>query len=656
MSIAMRLTYRVERDAPLVTRTPVTLLMQGDEAAQEIVVEMLDGGTPMNLSGYSAALYLRRADGQRVRNPGSVTGNAASVTLDAACYSVPGSYIASMILSADGEDRTVLRLAGYVESDGEGPVIDPTGKIPSYDDLARAYAELEAAIKAAETATGAASDAAEEAGSKAEAAETAAGAASSAAAAAEQSAGLADTAAGNASAAAASANAAAQKIEGMTVSASGLEEGSQPTAAISEQDGAKHIAFGIPAGATGPKGDTGATPDLSIGEVTTGAPGTQAAAAITGTAEAPVLNLTIPRGDPGEGDVSSVDGMAPGTDGDVALSAVRYVAQTLEDAQKVQVRKNIGVDGQVYPCTAQALEAMTQEQQAELYVQGYRAIKIENNGTVVLLGLASDGNLEWLGCNQPRQNMLDNPNFSVAQAGYGGLHGTSIYAADRWPVYNATLSSGEEGKITIVGGESEGNIHQRFFPTSGPVTIGYFDASENLYLINANIPDVLGAGPISIASNQYIQVFVNENTIQVNFVVNAGETVIFSKAFCCSGSYTPKTLPPWEAPDSVAEVTKCRQFYRSLSAYGFVGIAIVDADNSVQGVIFGEQMRIFNPSILGAFVVFTPTLSTNITAFNSVSYQGNGFRFSAQTTGSMAIGTIGFLCPVPDSGAISADI
>ena len=173
MSIAMRLTYRVERDAPLVTRMPVTLLMQGDEAANEIVVEMLDGGAPMNLSGYSAALYLRRADGQRVRNPGSVTGNAASVTLDAACYSVPGSYIASMILSADGEDRTVLRLAGYVESDGEGPVIDPTGEIPGYDDLARAYAELEAAIKAAETATEAASDAAEEAGNKAEAAETA---------------------------------------------------------------------------------------------------------------------------------------------------------------------------------------------------------------------------------------------------------------------------------------------------------------------------------------------------------------------------------------------------------------------------------------------------------------------------------------------------
>ena len=53
-------------------------------------------------------------------------------------------------------------------------------------------------------------------------------------------------------------------------------------------------------GATGPAGATGATPDFSIGTVTTGAAGSSASASITGTAENPVLNLTIPRGDTGE--------------------------------------------------------------------------------------------------------------------------------------------------------------------------------------------------------------------------------------------------------------------------------------------------------------------------------------------------------------------
>lgn len=48
------------------------------------------------------------------------------------------------------------------------------------------------------------------------------------------------------------------------------------------------------------KGDTGETPDISIGTVTTVEPGTPAAATMTGTPEAPVLNLTIPKGAVGD--------------------------------------------------------------------------------------------------------------------------------------------------------------------------------------------------------------------------------------------------------------------------------------------------------------------------------------------------------------------
>ena len=51
-----------------------------------------------------------------------------------------------------------------------------------------------------------------------------------------------------------------------------------------------------PTGATGPAGDT---PTLTIGTVTTGAPGTDAVATITGTSPNFVLNLTIPQGPTG---------------------------------------------------------------------------------------------------------------------------------------------------------------------------------------------------------------------------------------------------------------------------------------------------------------------------------------------------------------------
>ena len=58
-----------------------------------------------------------------------------------------------------------------------------------------------------------------------------------------------------------------------------------------------------PQGNTGPQGATGATgatPNLTIGTVTTLEPDASATASITGTAEDPVLNLGIPRGQTGE--------------------------------------------------------------------------------------------------------------------------------------------------------------------------------------------------------------------------------------------------------------------------------------------------------------------------------------------------------------------
>lgn len=65
----------------------------------------------------------------------------------------------------------------------------------------------------------------------------------------------------------------------------------------SSGDWSDAIPFQGPAGADG---DPGPANTLTIGTVTTGEPGTQAAASITGQSPNQVLNLTIPRGDKGE--------------------------------------------------------------------------------------------------------------------------------------------------------------------------------------------------------------------------------------------------------------------------------------------------------------------------------------------------------------------
>ena len=54
-----------------------------------------------------------------------------------------------------------------------------------------------------------------------------------------------------------------------------------------------------PQGEIGPTGPVGEAPTLTIGTVTTGAPGTDASATITGVAPNYVLNLTIPQGPTG---------------------------------------------------------------------------------------------------------------------------------------------------------------------------------------------------------------------------------------------------------------------------------------------------------------------------------------------------------------------
>lgn len=103
-----------------------------------------------------------------------------------------------------------------------------------------------------------------------------------------------------------------EDLEGLRAEAETLPEGSE--ASVSYANGM--LSFGIPKGDTGAKGNkgdkgdkgnTGATPNFSIGTVTTLEPNQSATAEITGTAEQPVLSLGIPKGAKGDpGDVANL--------------------------------------------------------------------------------------------------------------------------------------------------------------------------------------------------------------------------------------------------------------------------------------------------------------------------------------------------------------
>lgn len=309
------------------------LFASGEKSAHSLTIQLREGREPAAIHSQTVKAYFIRSDKSTVFWSGSISGSTVSVTMKESCYVQPGGF-SLIIMIGDENDRTaVFWGVGTVVRSATDSLVDPGGQIPSLEALLALIGTIEDATDAAHEATTAANSAASAANTAAgqaiaaaNTATSAAGQATSAAGEAHAAAGTANTAAEGADDAAAVAIATAQSIEEMTVAASSLPAGSNPTAEISDVDGHKHVAFGIPAGQTGPKGDTGATPDISIGTVTTGAPGTEASATMTGTSESPVLNLTIPQGNPGDldsipwyaGMPSAAGTASPGTSDQVA--------------------------------------------------------------------------------------------------------------------------------------------------------------------------------------------------------------------------------------------------------------------------------------------------------------------------------------------------
>lgn len=289
---------------------------------------------------------------------------------------------------------------------------------------------------------------------------------------------------------------------------------------------------------------------------------------------------------------------APQINDDEALSTNPWSGlKTQEEIAKVE--------GKIYPCTSQALEAMSQEQQAELYVQGYRAIKTENNGTVVLLGLASDGSLEWLGCNQPRGNLLDNPDFALAQAGYGGLHGAQKYAADRWKnTYGYGTFSYANPGITMAYGTNDAYAAQVIAEMPEPGT--YVTAA----VLTDEFGELVGVGTFNTSGTQ-INVLSNDATFVVRLregtfecIITSGSVTIRHARFLV-GSYTPKTLPPWKAPNPTLELLKCMNYFRKTF---YAGTRTTSAFFAISNA-GGAPMRIAPTAIID---VISPYGASNI--------------------------------------------
>lgn len=203
--------FRYEKTGTLLGSYIGGIIMKGDALADTLEIDVRDGGYESDVSDYTVGGYLIRADGVRVPLSGTIDKNIVSVTLSEHCYAIGGGFVAFVRLIKGGERVTILRVSGYVETDGDGPVLDPENIIPSLDELLAQLDELERATAEAQEVTA--------------------------------------------------------KIDGMTVSAA---SSTSAGAAISERNGVKHITFALPRGETGPAGPSGVSPTITTSSISGG--------------------------------------------------------------------------------------------------------------------------------------------------------------------------------------------------------------------------------------------------------------------------------------------------------------------------------------------------------------------------------------------------
>ena len=467
---------RVDVDAEIQMTPLKSLYASGDKDAHIFELSFYRGAQEMDLSGASAQGYFIRADGYTVPIVGAISGNVVSLTLSEGCYYVVGNFNLIIKVSIGESRKSVFWGNGYVVRSMTDAIVDEENVIPSLDELLAQIAAAESAAKAASTAATDANNATK----------------------------AAQTATDNANAATKAANTAAGKIDNMTVQASGLEAGAAPTADLSRVDGHYNLSFAIPKGDKGNTGATGATPKITA-KVVTGEAGTQASVTQSGTAENPVITLTIPRGDTG-----SIDNLAE----NVALEIAKYnfgqPYNLLDNSDFAHPIAQAGVNG-AHGATGYAVDRWE-------VTTGATVSHVSKGSKVV-----SDKSIWTAGIQQKieAKRFVDTMTLAV--------HGIFPVACRLY----AYIGSG-----TVNFGDP-----------------GYFqgDPAERTLVLKLTKPS-------GLTGDEVVNIYISPDT------GSTGTAAIVQWAALYEGEYTAETLPPYVPKGYAAELAECLIYYRKIKA------------------------------------------------------------------------------------------
>ena len=190
-------------------------------------------------------------------------------------------------------------------------------------------------------------------------------------------------------------------------------------------------------------------------------------------------------------------------------------------------------------------------------------------------------------------NWLHNSDFRIAQAGYGGMHGTQKYACDRWyDTYGyGSFSFNESAGLTVAYGTNHAYLVQKIDGASllhGKSVTLACQLSDGTVYVNSGMFNSSGASfQIAVDSGKTFTLYSD----RAEFVVTSGSLTL-KWAALYEGSYTADTLPAYHPKGYAAELAECQWHFERLGvADSLILGAAAFAKSGAKSVIISMQYQ-----------------------------------------------------------------
>lgn len=266
-------------------------------------------------------------------------------------------------------------------------------------------------------------------------------------------------------------------------------------------------------------------------------------------------------------------------------------------------------------------------------------------------GLAGDSNK--LGGKPPEYylpavELLDNPDFSIAQAGHGGWNGNERFAACRWVISDAhaIVSYDETSGMTVGKGTGETYIEQC-------TTININKNAGKSYTFAVYVDGVInvlhvtlpGAASKDFSKGNMLLHAYSDGLLRARIRVDEQMTIL--RAILLPGTYTAETLPPFVPPDPLTELEKCQYYFRRIKGadYATFGVGVIRLAHVADFFIPVGKMRIDNVSIStrGKFSISVAGGAFDVSAISldTMARSNHGILIRAETDGDILSGYLG---------------